>query len=50
MTFNLGNGCGLNEPTKDYPYLYWPAVEISDFYDALKRSTCVKECPSADET
>ena len=46
----LGNGCGLNTTTKDYPYLYFPAVDIKEFYDALKYSVCVKECPTADKT
>ena len=48
--FSIGNGCGLNDTTKDFPLLYFPGVEISDFYDALKYSTCVKSCPTADET
>jgi hypothetical protein len=25
-----GNGCGYSETTKDFPYLYWPAPDISD--------------------
>jgi hypothetical protein len=29
--FNLsvGNGCGYNTTTLSYPYLYWPAPDIS---------------------
>ena len=48
----LGNGCGYNTTTKDYPYLYFPAPDISaissDYYQAFKYSMCVKSCPSSD--
>ena len=53
-----GNGCGYNETTKDYPYLYWPAPNLkgvnmssknpSDYMQIFKYSTCVKSCPSGD--
>lgn len=50
LNSKLGNGCGLNATTKDFPYLYFPGVEIEDTYEALKYSTCVKSCPTSDET
>ena len=53
-----GLGCGWNETTKDYPYVYWPIVdleaaqsldpEFTDIMNILGRSTCVKECPTAE--
>ena len=55
FVFNLksiGNGCGLNETTKDFPLLYFPAPDVSAIssgeYDAFTYSTCVKSCPSND--
>ena len=56
MTNNLflGNGCGYNTTTKDYPYLYWPAPDVSALesgvtvnsaLQAFKYSMCVKSCP-----
>jgi hypothetical protein len=49
----LGNGCGYNSTTLDYPYLYWPAPDISalesgDELGAFKYAMCVKSCPSND--
>lgn len=56
------NGCGFNETTKDYPYLYWPEPPSADIKDAitsfdvsaalsmLNYGTCVKACPRADDT
>lgn len=48
------NGCGYNETTKDYPYLYFPAPDISNFtsdpLSAFKYSTCVKSCPTANSS
>ena len=47
----LGNGCGLNTTTKDYPLLYFPAPDVSAIssgtYDAFTYSTCVKSCPNS---
>mmetsp|Transcript_27452 Transcript_27452/g.20609 ORF Transcript_27452/g.20609 Transcript_27452/m.20609 type:complete len:324 (-) Transcript_27452:420-1391(-) len=47
------NGCGYNESTLDYPYLYFPGPDISNISDdplsAFKYSVCVKECPSGNE-
>lgn len=55
-----GNGCGWNETTKDYPYLYFPKAPDSTtltqlkggkFEDAMKifnEGVCVKECPKED--
>ena len=48
VNINLGNGCGLNETTKDFPYLYFPAVNVSfssGNYDVFKYAMCVKSCP-----
>lgn len=46
----LGNGCGYNTTTKAYPYLYWPAPDISSLssnpLEAFKYATCVSECPT----
>lgn len=48
--FKIGNGCGYNASTKDYPYLYFPGPDISnissDPLEAFKYSVCVKSCPS----
>ena len=48
----LENGCGLNETTKDFPLLYFPAPDVSSIssgeYDAFTYSTCVKSCPTND--
>jgi len=30
-----GNGCGYNETTKDYPYLYFPALDTSGAQSAV---------------
>jgi hypothetical protein len=55
----IGNGCGYSAATKDYPYLYWPAPNLNintssknpgDYMAVFKYSTCVKTCPSADNT
>lgn len=50
LILSIGNGCGYNETTKDYPLLYWPAPDVSAISDvpleAFKYSTCVKECPT----
>jgi hypothetical protein len=50
----LGNGCGYNTTTKDYPYLYFPAPDISavssDVYQAFRYSMCVKSCPSSNSS
>ena len=53
-----GYGCGWNKTTKDYPFLYFPVVDlakiqqaeptVTDMSQLLSYSTCVKECPSAD--
>jgi hypothetical protein len=53
-----GNGCGLNETTKEYPLLYFPSIDfkaaqqaspsVKSVADILKYATCVKKCPSAD--
>jgi len=52
-----GNGCGYNETTKDFPYLYWPAPNYNintsstnpgDYMAVFKFSMCVKSCPTAD--
>ena len=50
----IGNGCGYSESieTIDYPYLYWPAPDISALSsnptEAFKYAVCVKSCPVAD--
>jgi hypothetical protein len=53
-------GCGVNETTKDYPYLYWYEIPGSSILDdlkggnftamvkILKHGTCVKQCPTND--
>lgn len=53
-----GNGCGYSPATKDYPYLYFPFInldaataaasnpESASVSDILKFGACVKECPS----
>lgn len=52
-------GCGYSEATKDYPYLYWPAPNLNintsskdpaEYMKIFKYSTCVKSCPSGDNT
>lgn len=55
-----GRGCGYSEATKDYPYMYWPAPNLdgvnftsknpADYMKIFKYSTCVKTCPSGDNT
>ena len=54
-----GNGCGYRPATKDYPFLYFPAIDYNsaasasssgsatDIMKSLQFSTCVKTCPSA---
>ena len=58
------NGCGYNETTKDYPFLYFPALDINavkgqegntdrgfsanSISDLFQYSTCVKSCPKAE--
>jgi len=56
-----GYGCGWNETTINYPYLYWPQAPTTQMLTDLKEGktdnlvnlfssgTCVKECP-ADES
>lgn len=56
------NGCGYSAPTKDYPYLYFPFIDVgavssasknpsaSSVSDILKYGACVRECPGADLT
>lgn len=52
-------GCGYSPEVKDYPYLYFPIVDIkaarqnqNNLEDAVKEllrfGTCVKECPTAE--
>uniref|UniRef100_A0A7S3ISV9 Choline transporter-like protein n=1 Tax=Strombidium inclinatum TaxID=197538 RepID=A0A7S3ISV9_9SPIT len=53
-----GNGCGYNKTTKDYPYLYFPSInltaaqeanenmDLTSVTDILRFSMCVKECPT----
>ena len=54
-----GRGCGFSEATKDYPYLYWPAPNLNfntsskdaaEYMKIFKYSTCVKTCPSGDNS
>ena len=55
-----GNGCGYSSKTLDYPYLYFPTIDVAaaqkasasvdSITDVLKFSTCVKECPSKTST
>jgi len=58
-----GNGCGYNETTKDYPYLYYPIVDPKSLSNAdpsadpagavsqvLAFGVCVKKCPDISET
>jgi len=54
-----GNGCGYSPATKDYPYLYFPFIDLSaassaasnpesaSVSDILKFGACVKTCPLA---
>ena len=52
-----GNGCGMNETTKEYPYLYFPIIDLeaaksfqptaADLSAVLGFATCVKSCPDA---
>ena len=56
-----GNGCGYNATTKDYPYLYFPSIDLESLKNAtndpsmesvtevLRYSMCVKECPKGIE-
>lgn len=57
-------GCGYSEASKDYPYLYFPIVNISEaskmnasidsvtssMKEVLQFGTCVKECPTKTST
>lgn len=59
-----GFGCGYNETHKEYPYLYFPILNISDAEkfgevksvsdlkestaQLLRFGTCVKKCPGED--
>jgi hypothetical protein len=52
-----GKGCGYSPETKDYPYLYFPAPNLKintsstnpgDYMAIFKYSSCVRECPTAD--
>lgn len=47
----IANGCGYSNKTLDYPYLYFPAPDVtnisSDPLTAFKYAICVKECPTA---
>lgn len=55
-----GYGCGMNETTKDYPFLYFPLIDvqaasaanpsINSIAKILQYATCVKQCPSADKS
>lgn len=49
------NGCGYNQSTIDYPYLFFVAPDVSnmtalstDPLKAFKYTTCVKTCPTGD--
>jgi hypothetical protein len=48
----IGNGCGYSNETIDYPYIYWPAPDVtaltSQPTEAFKYAVCVKSCPNAD--
>jgi choline transporter-like protein 2/4/5 len=51
-----GNGCGYNTTTKDYPYLYFPTIDleaakkadpsVKSISDVLRFGVCVKTCPT----
>ena len=52
-----GRGCGNDTAAIDYPYLYFPMINLTEIQsatdnpkaamrEALKYGTCVKECPS----
>ena len=55
------NACGSSAPTKDYPLLYFPTIDLESVKEAssdpnldklsdiLKFGTCVKTCPSDDK-
>lgn len=44
-----GNGCGYNDTTLDYPYLYFVAPDYTNLRDdAFKTAVCVKSCPTSD--
>jgi hypothetical protein len=57
-----GNGCGYSPATKDYPYLYFPYVNLNavqsaasnpssaSVSDIFKFGACVKVCPLATGT
>lgn len=54
------NGCGMNETTKDFPYLYFPFVDLeaaqkvspsaASIGDVLAFATCVKKCPGSSDS
>ena len=52
-------GCGNDTAAIDYPYLYFPMINITEIQgvtkdpkakmaELLKFGTCVKECPTAE--
>ena len=55
---SMGNGCGYNETTKDYPMLYFPATPSNDalvsletgnftkLLDVFNAGVCVSACPT----
>lgn len=54
-----GNGCGYNETTLEYPYLYYPTIDIQGAAakgasvetakEILRYGVCVQECPTGDQ-
>lgn len=56
-----GRGCGNDTAAIDYPYLYFPMINLTEIQGAtkdpkastkelLKFGTCVKECPGSNGT
>ena len=55
-----GNGCGYSNKTMDYPFLYFPTIDleaaqkadasVDSVTEILKYAACVKECPSKTST
>jgi len=37
-----GNACGLDTPTLDYPFIYFPVPHPK----IISRSVCLKTCPT----